>query len=167
MFKKHIQELEYLQKLGFPTNPLNRQVNGILQAWEYAKELEQKRDKLPYQIDGVVVKIDDNQVQEKLGVVGKTPRGWCAIKFAAEEVATKLTGITWQVGRTGKLTPVAELEPVLLQGTTVKRASLHNYKEVNESGIAIGDMLIIRKAGDIIPEVVKIIKLHTEEVKQI
>lgn len=159
MFSKHEEELAFLRQLGFATNPLNSKVSNLQQAWDYACDVESKRHSLPYNIDGVVIKVNTNEIKNKAGVVGKTPRAWCAIKFAAEEVTTKLIDITWQVGRTGRVTPVAELEPVQLQGTTVKRATLHNYKEVIESGLRKGDMLVIRKAGDIIPEVVKILHL--------
>ncbi|NJS41262.1 hypothetical protein HC766_02670 [Candidatus Gracilibacteria bacterium] len=131
-FKSHKVELEFLQNLGFATNPFNKEITGLDNIWNYAQEINQKRENLNYPIDGLVVKIDDNILSSKLGVVGKTPRGWCAIKFAAKESTTKICGITWQVGRTGKITPVAELEATELAGTTVQRASLHNYNEVKE-----------------------------------
>jgi DNA ligase (NAD+) len=159
MFTTHQDELDFLTKNGFIVNPLNKPMNDLKQAWEYADQISIERKALNYPIDGLVVKINYNDTHEALGVVGKTPRGWCAIKFAPEEVVTKILGITWQVGRTGKLTPVAELEPIELMGTVVKRATLHNYKEVLEKNLEMGDMVIIRKAGDIIPEVVKVIKL--------
>jgi DNA ligase (NAD+) len=159
MFLTHQDELNFLTKMGFAINPLNQPVTDILQAWSFAAEIENQRGDLNYPIDGVVLKLNDNALQQNLGVIGKTPRGWCAIKFSPEEVVTKILGITWQVGRTGKVTPVAELEPIELQGTTVKRATLHNYKEVLEKNLELGDMVVIRKAGDIIPEVVKVIKI--------
>jgi DNA ligase (NAD+) len=158
MFITHQDELDFLTKNGFTVNPLNKAIINLNQAWEYSSQICLERVDLNYPIDGLVVKINDNQTHEAIGVVGKTPRGWCAIKFAPEEVVTKVLGITWQVGRTGKLTPVAELEPIELMGTIVKRATLHNYKEVLEKNIEIGDLVVIRKAGDIIPEVVKVIK---------
>jgi DNA ligase (NAD+) len=158
MFLTHQDELDFLTNNGFTVNPLNKPVDNLSQAWFYANEISTERKDLNYPIDGLVVKINDNQIHEAIGVVGKTPRGWCAIKFAPEEVVTKVLGITWQVGRTGKLTPVAELEPIELMGTVVKRATLHNYKEVIEKNIEFGDLVVIRKAGDIIPEVVKVIK---------
>jgi DNA ligase (NAD+) len=159
MFYTHQDELDFLTKMGFAINPLNRPVQNIAQAWEFAAQIEDQRKSLNYPIDGVVLKLNDNTLQSNLGVIGKTPRGWCAIKFAPEEVVTKILGITWQVGRTGKVTPVAELEPIELIGTIVKRATLHNYKEVIEKNLALGDLVVIRKAGDIIPEVVKVIKI--------
>jgi DNA ligase (NAD+) len=163
----HHQELEELQKLGFPINPLNKEVLGLEEVWKYYQELESKADTLPYPIDGLVVKHNDNDLVDKLGVVGKTPRGWCALKFAAEEVTTKLEGITWQVGRTGKITPVAELEPVEIAGTTVKRATLHNYQEFTDKELRVGDFLVIRKAGEIIPEVLQVVLHQRKETDQI
>jgi len=156
-FATHTDELEYLQQLGFAVNPLNSTANSLDEVWQKNEEVSQKREEMPCLIDGLVVKLNDNELTKKLGIVGKTPRGWCAIKFAAEEATSKITGITWQVGRTGKLTPVAELEEVQLAGTTVKRATLHNAKEVVERDVRIADRVVVRKAGDIIPEVVSIL----------
>ena len=156
-FKNHQDELDFLAIQGFPINPFNTQAPNLDKVWEISRELEAKRKDLPYPIDGLVVKLNDNKLVESLGVVGKTPRAWSAIKFAAEEVTTRLLGISWNVGRTGKVTPVANLEPVELAGTTVKRATLHNYKEVLESELHFHDTLVIRKAGDIIPEVLQIL----------
>jgi DNA ligase (NAD+) len=159
MFSTHQEELDFLQLMGFSTNPFNQNVNDLEQAWQVSQNLNTNRNSLNYPIDGLVIKLNNNVLQEQIGVIGKTPRGWCAIKFPPDEVATKLLGITWQVGRTGRVVPVAELEPVVLQGTIVKRATLHNYKEVLEKNLSIGDYLVIRKAGDIIPEVIKVIKM--------
>jgi DNA ligase (NAD+) len=159
MFTTHDEELKYLEKLGFATNPLNKKLNNLQEIWDYSREMENNKTILKYQIDGLVVKINDNNIKDQLGVVGKTPRGWCAIKFTPDEVSTKILGITWQVGRTGKITPVLELEPVNIQGSVVRRATMHNYKEVVESNLQIGDLAIIHKAGDIIPEVKQIIHL--------
>lgn len=156
-FSTHSQELEFLKQLGFATNPLNSEANSLEQVWEKAKELELKKDELNYPIDGLVVKLNDLELLEKLGVVGKTNRGWSAIKFKAEEVTTSLLNVVWQVGRTGKITPVAELEPVELGGSIVKRATLHNFKEFSENNLVAGDTLVIRKAGEIIPEVVQVL----------
>ena len=156
-FKTHQEELDFLSEQGFPVNPYNQSADSLEEVWKISQSIEEKKDNLPYPIDGLVVKVDDNTLFEKLGVVGKTPRGWCAIKFKADEITTTITDVTWGVGRTGKLTPVAELEPVELAGTTVKRATLHNYKEFIEKQICLEDTLIIRKAGDIIPEVVKVL----------
>jgi DNA ligase (NAD+) len=156
----HQDELDFLTSLGFQVNPLNQSVSDLESAWQIAQDIIQNREQLNYPIDGLVVKIDNNELYEQLGVVGKTPRTWCAIKFPADEVTTKVLGITWQVGRSGRVTPVAELEPVELNGTTVKRTSLHNYKEVVDLGLEIGDLVVIRKAGDIIPEIMSVVKLH-------
>jgi DNA ligase (NAD+) len=156
----HQDELDFLTSLGFQVNPLNQEVVSLVGAWKVAQNIIDTREKLNYPIDGLVVKINQNELYEKLGAVGKTPRTWCAIKFPADEVTTKVLGITWQVGRSGRITPVAELEPVELNGTIVKRASLHNYKEVVDLGLEIGDLVVIRKAGDIIPEVLSVVKLH-------
>jgi DNA ligase (NAD+) len=159
IFATHTEELAHLEKLGFPINTLNQKADTLEQIWQIQADLEKEREGLNYPIDGLVVKLNDNQLVEKLGVVGKTKRGWSAIKFAATEVSTKVLGITWQIGRTGKLTPVAELEPVQLAGTVVKRATLHNYKNLVDLDVEIGDLVIIRKAGDIIPEVLQVIKI--------
>lgn len=156
-FETHTQELEYLKKLGFAINPLNSTADNLNQIWEKAQELETKKDELNYPIDGLVVKLNDLKLVETLGVVGKTNRGWSAIKFKAEEVTTTLLGVTWQVGRSGKITPVVDLEAVEVSGSVVKRATLHNYKEFLDSNLVLEDTLVIRKAGEIIPEVVQVL----------
>ena len=161
ILKKHTDELNRLKELGFITNPYNKIAKNLEQVWQIKKDLESKKESLNYPIDGLVIKLNDNELVTNLGVVGKTNRAWCAIKFAPEEAVTKLVSIDWQVGRTGKLTPVANLEPVNLQGTIVKRATLHNYKQVVDMDLKLGDMLIIAKAGDIIPEVVKVIRVES------
>jgi DNA ligase (NAD+) len=157
-FDLHQEELDYLQKLGFATNFLNSSANNLEEIWEKAMEIKTQKENLNYPIDGLVIKLNDNNLIQKLGVVGKTPRGWAAVKFAAQEVTTKIWQVAWQVGRTGKITPVAELEPVELNGTLVKRATLHNYKEFLEDNLAKNDTLVIRKAGEIIPEVIKVLE---------
>jgi DNA ligase (NAD+) len=156
-FQKHNEELDFLTQLGFATNPFNQKADTLEKVVEVFDKLHETREELPYPIDGLVVKLIDNSVSSQLGVVGKTPRAWCAMKFAAEEVSTQLLDVTWQVGRTGKITPVATLEDTELAGTIVKRATLHNYKEVLEKELYHQDTLIIRKAGDIIPEVVQVL----------
>jgi DNA ligase (NAD+) len=162
-FATHQQELDFLESMGFPINPYNQQAESINEAWEISQKLATEKDGLNYPIDGLVIKLNDNNLVEKLGVVGKTPRAWCAIKFKAQEVTTKILGVSWNVGRTGKITPVADLEPVELAGTTVKRATLHNYKDFLEKNLHPGDTLVIRKAGEIIPEVVQVLhNLQTE-----
>lgn len=156
-FESHIQELEFLSSQGFPINPDTVTANSVAEIWAIQESLYAQRDKLKYQIDGLVVKLNDNQLTKTLGVVGKTPRSWCAVKFAADEKTTRILGIRWQVGRSGKVTPVAELEPLELAGTTVRRASLHNAKEVESYKLRLKDTLVVRKAGDIIPEVVAVL----------
>jgi DNA ligase (NAD+) len=159
IFTTHQDELDFLTNLAFPVNPLNKSVTSLDEAWAVSQDINSTREGLNYPIDGLVLKINNNILHNQIGVVGKTPRTWCAIKFPAQEVTTKCLGITWQVGRTGRIIPVAELEPVELNGTIVKRATLHNYKEVIELGLEINDLVVIRKAGDIIPEVLSVIKL--------
>ena len=167
-FKTHEEELKFLEEIGFQTNPINSKTKDLNDVWSKFEELSKNRESLAYQIDGLVIKLNNLKLQEELGIVGKTARSWGALKFKAEEVTSKILDITWQVGRTGKVTPVAELEAVDLDGTTVKRATLHNSKELEERDIHIGDTVIIRKAGDIIPEVVQILeKLRDKNVKEI
>jgi DNA ligase (NAD+) len=156
-FLTHQAELDYLKKLGFPVNPLNTSAKDIKEVWQKSEELNQKKESLKYPVDGMVVKLNDLDLVEKLGIVGKTKRAWSAIKFPAIEITTKLQDITWQIGRTGRVIPVAELEPTLLEGTTVKRATLHNFQEFLHKDLKKEDVLIIRKAGDIIPEVVQVL----------
>ena len=154
-----------LESLGFKTSPAEAvaDLDGVQKFFEKYSD----REKLPYLIDGVVVVVNDNDRYRRLGVVGKAPRGIVAYKFPAEEVATKLLDIEIQVGRTGALTPIANLEPVQVAGTTVARASLHNEDEINRKDIRVGDTVVIRKAGDIIPEIVKpLAKLRTGSEKK-
>jgi DNA ligase (NAD+) len=157
-FPTHQEELEFLSKLGFATNPYNQKASSLEQIWQIQARLYDQRSHLPYQIDGLVIKLNNNQISGATGVVGKTPRAWCAVKFSAEEATTKLLGVTWQVGRTGRVTPVAELEAVQLAGTTVKRSTLHNYKEFLDKNLHPEDTLIVHKAGDIIPEVIQVLE---------
>jgi DNA ligase (NAD+) len=144
-----------LDELGFKTNPERRLCKGIEAVLEYIKEYSDKRHTLPYDIDGIVIKIDDMTLYDKLGYTAKTPRWAIAYKFPPEEVITKLEDIIFTVGRTGKITPNAVLEPVRVAGSVVQRATLHNEDFIAEKGLMIGDYVSIRKAGDVIPEVVK------------
>lgn len=167
-FATHTEELEFLVQLGFGTNKEIIGADSIEEVWQKSEEFCTQANSLSYHIDGMVVKLNDNRLASNLGVVGKTPRAWCAVKFAPQEVTTQLTGITWQVGRTGKITPVAELKPVLLAGTTVKRATLHNYKEFVEKDLIINDTVVIRKAGEIIPEIVQVLSnLRPQDTKNL
>ncbi|NEQ39868.1 MAG: NAD-dependent DNA ligase LigA [Okeania sp. SIO3I5] len=149
--------LQLLQKLGFKVNP-NRQLCSSLDELEaYYQYWDKKRQNLPYLTDGVVVKINSLPLQKKLGFTQKFPRWAIALKYPAEEIPTIVQAVTVQVGRTGALTPVAELKPVQLAGTTVQRASLHNSDRLAELDLHIGDTVIVRKAGEIIPEVVRVL----------
>ena len=151
----HSESLNFADKLGFKTNKERRLCHGIDEVIEYIKEYTIKRPDLPYDIDGVVIKVDDMNLYDKLGYTAKTPRWAIAYKFPPEEVVTKLTDIIFTVGRTGKITPNAVLEPVRVAGSTVQRATLHNEDFITEKGLMVGDYVVLRKAGDVIPEVVR------------
>jgi DNA ligase (NAD+) len=151
----HSEALALADKLGFKTNPERRLCHGIDEVIEYIKEYTIKRPDLAYDIDGVVIKVDDMSLYDKLGYTAKTPRWAIAYKFPPEEVVTKLLDIIFTVGRTGKITPNAVLEPVRVAGSTVQRATLHNEDFINEKGLMVGDYVVLRKAGDVIPEVVR------------
>lgn len=156
-FERHSQFLQAVRSWGVPTNPLTRLCHNLNSVWSFIEEFSSARHRLPYGVDGVVIKVDRFDQQEQLGYTSKSPR-WCmAYKYAAEQATTRLLGITWQVGKGGTLTPVAELEPVLLAGTTVKRAGLHNIDEIHRKDVRVGDHLVIEKAGEIIPQVVRVI----------
>lgn len=163
----HQQEHQIAKDLGFPVNKLNQFCKNLEAVFNLWHEWKKMRESLPYQIDGMVVNINDNELFKKLGAVGKAPRGAMAFKWPAEEVTTLLEDITVQVGRTGVLTPVAYLKPVTVAGSTVSRATLHNMDEIEKKDILIGDTVVIRKAGDIIPEVVSVVKeLRTGQEKK-
>ena len=151
----HAEAIEFMRKLGFKINPNNRLVKNINEVIEFINEKGQIRPDLPYDIDGVVVKVNDLKQQKKLGYTAKYPKWATAYKFPAEEVLTKLTDIIFTVGRTGQITPNAVLEPVIVAGSTISRATLHNEDYVKEKDLKIGDIVSIRKAGDVIPEVVE------------
>ncbi|WP_029952030.1 NAD-dependent DNA ligase LigA [Hippea sp. KM1] len=161
-YKKDInsqhEALESLKKMGFPTSDLNRLVVGIEDAIEYKRKLESMRDSLPYELDGVVIKVDDFGLQKALGATTKSPRWAIAFKFPAQQATTRIKDIQVNVGRTGILTPVAILEPVNIGGVVVSRASLHTMDEIEKKDIRIGDVVFVQRAGDVIPEVVKPVK---------
>ena len=151
----HYEALEFMKDLGFKVNPASKLVGGIDGILEYIKEYTEKRDKLPYEIDGIVIKVNDIRMQQELGSTVKYPRWATAYKFPAEEVLTKLIDIKFTVGRTGQVTPNAVLEPVLVMGSTIRRATLHNEDYCRSLDLRIGDIVSIKKAGDVIPEVVE------------
>lgn len=153
--KTHLEALEFMKSLGFKVNPANRLVSDISGILDFIDEITEKRNKLPYEIDGVVIKVNNIAMQEKLGYTAKYPKWATAYKFPAEEVLTKLTDIIFTVGRTGRVTPNAVLEPVIVMGSTIRRATLHNEDYVLSKHLMIGDTVAIRKAGDVIPEVVE------------
>lgn len=156
--KSHTDAYKTAQKLGFLTSPNTALVNSAGQIMNFAKKWQDKRTDLPFGTDGLVITVNDNQVFEKLGVVGKAPRGAVAYKFPAEQSTTKVKDIFVSIGRTGAATPVAMLEPVVVAGSTVQMATLHNEGEIKRKDIRVGDTVIIHKAGDIIPEVIKPLK---------
>lgn len=152
------EELLLLERLGFKVNPQWKLCKTLAEVEHYYTEWNVRRDELSYALDGIVVKVNQVAAQEALGFTGKSPRFGIAYKFPAEEGATVVEEIMVQVGRTGALTPVAHLRPVRLAGTTVSRATLHNADEIARLGVRIGDTVIVRKAGDIIPEIVSVIE---------
>ena len=156
--KTQWEALNYMHELGFKVNRESKLVHDFEEMKDYFDRYEKLRDSLSYPIDGVVIKVNDFAIQASLGFTAKSPRWAIAYKFPAEQVRTRITDVTIQVGRTGTLTPVAHLEPVKLAGTIVKRASLHNFDYVKERDIRIGDIVLVEKAGEIIPQVIKPIK---------
>ncbi|MGA9770563.1 MAG: NAD-dependent DNA ligase LigA [Blastocatellia bacterium] len=157
-FASHWQTLEWLARAGFRVNSLRRRCSTIEEVIAACEQWRGERDDLGYEIDGVVVKVNSTALQEELGATSKAPRWAVAYKYPPRQATTKLNDITVQVGRIGTLTPVAELEPVLLAGTTVARASLHNEDQIKRLGVMIGDYVLIEKSGEIIPQVVKAIE---------
>jgi len=156
-FDHHSKTLAALQTAGFKVNTNRKVVRSMDEVWAFIQEWEGKRDALPYEIDGIVVKVDRIALQDELGFTGKAPRWAIAYKYAARAGITKLEDIRVQVGRTGKLTPVAMLAPVLIGGTTVRNATLHNMDEIERLGVKIGDWVQVERGGDVIPKVAKVI----------
>lgn len=150
----HYEALQDLKDLGFVVNPNIRLVKNVEEILDYINEWTEKRDTLPYEIDGIVIKVNDIHMQKELGNTAKYPKWVIAYKFPAEEVKSKLTDIVCTVGRTGLITPNAVFEPVKIMGSTVRRATLHNGEYIKEKNLLIGDNILVRKAGDVIPEVV-------------
>ncbi|MCU7493955.1 MAG: NAD-dependent DNA ligase LigA [Ignavibacteria bacterium] len=153
----HADNLKLLQKLGFKVNKEYKLCRNIDEAIEFCRHLEEVRNSLTYEIDGAVIKVNSLRQQRILGTIAKSPRWAVAFKFKARQAVTKLNKIVWQVGRTGTLTPVADLEPVFLSGSTISRATLHNTDEIKRKDIREGDSVIIEKGGDVIPKVVAVV----------
>jgi DNA ligase (NAD+) len=158
MFSTHLENFEWLARNGFNVNPNRRLCANFDELAAFIAEMEPKRDELDYEIDGVVIKVNSTALQEEFGATTKAPRWAIAYKYPARQSTTKLLDIQIQVGRTGALTPVAHLEPVLLAGTTVARASLHNEDEIKRLNIKIGDTVLIEKSGEIIPQVLGVVE---------
>lgn len=156
-FRHHWDKLEYLRRLGLPVNPKNFRAHGLEQVREQYQRLLAARHELTYEVDGMVVKVDDEDLRLRLGQVSKSPRWAVAYKFPPEEEQTRVQAIEVQVGRTGALTPVAHLEPVRVGGVTVSRATLHNEDELRRKDVRVGDTVFIRRAGDVIPEIVSVV----------
>lgn len=153
----HLASLEQLKAWGFPVCPEIQTVHGLAGCQEYYRYLGAKRNSLPYEIDGIVFKVNEISLQEELGFISRAPRWAIAYKFPAQEEMTQLLDVEFQVGRTGILTPVARLQPVFVGGVTVSNATLHNMDEIARKDIRIGDMVIVRRAGDVIPEVASVV----------
>lgn len=156
--KSPFDTLEHIKKLGFKINPNTRLCHGIEEVKKYIKHWETSREKLKYEIDGIVVKVNDLAAQEKLGATSRAPRWAIAFKYPPMQAISVIQDIKVQVGRTGAITPVAYLKPVHLAGVTVKRATLHNEDEIKRKGIKVHDHVVVQRAGEVIPEVVKVVK---------
>jgi len=158
MFTSHWESLETLSTAGFKVNPCRKKCSGVDDLLGFIREWETKRDTLPYEIDGVVAKIDSVAQQEQLGWTSKAPRWAIAFKYPARQASTVLESIEVQVGRTGTLTPVAHLKPVAVGGVTVSRATLHNEDEIARLGVEIGDTVVVERSGDVIPKIVRVLE---------
>ncbi|HKT23182.1 MAG TPA: NAD-dependent DNA ligase LigA [Terriglobales bacterium] len=154
----HFESLNMLEKAGFKVNPHRIRTNDLDEILDFINKMEAQREKLPYEIDGIVVKVDSTQQWRQLGFTGKAPRWAIAYKYAARSGVTQIEDILVQVGRTGKLTPLAALRPVPIGGTTVKRATLHNQDEIDRLGVKIGDWVLVERGGDVIPKIVKAVE---------
>ncbi len=157
-FDQHSKTLEALDAAGFKVNPRRKLARSFEEVWAFIQEWEEKRETLPYEIDGIVIKVDRTALQQELGYTGKAPRWAIAYKYAARAGITRIEDILVQVGRTGKLTPVAVLSPVPIGGTTVSRATLHNLDEIERLGVKIGDWVEVERGGDVIPKVTRVVE---------
>ena len=165
--KTHEDEHKILHELGFRLNPHCKQVGSLKDVFEFHDYWEKAREKIDYEIDGVVIIVNDNKLNEDAGVIGKAPRAAIAYKFSPKEATTVVEGIKIQVGRTGALTPVANLRPVGVGGITITHATLHNYDEIKRLGLKIGDTVVVSRAGDVIPKVTKVLAgLRTGKEKE-
>ncbi len=166
-FTTHWEALDWMEAAGFRVNPHRERCSSIAEVIDFCNRMETQRDDLDYEIDGLVVKVNSTTLQDEFGTTAKAPRWAVAYKYPARQATTQVVSIVVQVGRTGALTPVANLEPVLLAGTTVSRATLHNADEVKRLGVRIGDWVLIEKGGEVIPKVLKVIESkRTGEEKQ-
>jgi DNA ligase (NAD+) len=166
-FDRHSNTLTALAAAGFKVNSNHQLLHSMDEVWEFIQGWEAKRDSLPYEIDGIVVKVDRTGLQDELGFTGKAPRWAIAYKYAARGGVTKLENIRWQTGRTGKLTPVAQLVPIPIGGTTVRNATLHNMDEIHRLGVKIGDWVRVERGGDVIPKVVEVDTDHPRGDKDV
>ena len=157
-FDRHSKTMDALEAAGFKVNPHRKLAKNLDEVWKFIRSWEEKRESLPYEIDGIVIKVDRTALQQELGFTGKAPRWAIAYKYAARGGVTQIEDIVPQVGRTGKLTPVAWLTPVPIGGTTVSRATLHNMDEIERLGVKIGDWVEVERGGDVIPKVVKVVE---------
>ena len=157
-FKTHWETLQALKAFGFKVNPLIKICNSIEDVLDYHREIEDKRERLPHELDGIVIKVNSLELQERLGVLTRSPRWALAYKFKPRQETTRIKNIEIGVGRTGALTPVAIMEPVIVGGVTIERATLHNQDEIDRKDVRVDDTVIVQRAGDVIPEVVMVIK---------
>src|ERR1700674_5789252 len=157
-FDRQSKTMDALEQAGFKVNPNRKLAKNLAEVWKFIQSWESKRESLPYEIDGIVIKVDPTAWQRELGFTGKAPRWAIAYKYAARGAVTLVENIAPQVGRTGKLTPVAWLKPVPIGGTTVSRATLHNMDEIERLGVKIGDYVEVERGGDVIPKVTRVVE---------
>ena len=157
-FQTHEEKHRLLREFGFKTNPNNRLVSSLEEVFEFRNYWEKHREKLAYEIDGIVAIVNNNKIFDSAGVIGKAPRAAMAYKFSPREATTRVQDIKVQVGRTGNLTPVAVMEPVNLTGITITHATLHNFDQLKRLDVRLGDTVVVSRAGDVIPQVNRVVK---------